>query len=61
MAENKMVGGEAAGRILKEVYRGKLVSKDDTPAERDYRERIAKSVDTMHGKKQAAEMPKDWL
>ena len=55
-----MIGGEAAGRILKEVLRGVMVSDADTPEEREYRERIKMSVDSTRAAGDAIDLQKEW-
>lgn len=55
-----MVGGEAATRILKEVERGIVKSKDDTPEEREYREEIRQSIEKIRKSGAAVEVQKEW-
>ena len=55
------VGGEAATRIYNEVVRGVLESTRDTAEERDYRKRIAESVEKIRASGGMVEVTKEWV
>lgn len=55
-----MIGGEEAGRILREVLRGVLQSATDTQEQREYRESVVRSVEETKRQGGVVEMPDEF-